>query len=68
MQRHLLVGSTVAILLVAGAAVRLTTQSQDLPQEIENVLQLRDLATNRWVKYHEERPGTSSSKFKTMML
>jgi hypothetical protein len=28
----------------------------DLPTEVENSLQLRNLPTNQWIKYHEEQP------------
>jgi len=32
----------------------------DLPIEVENSLYLRNLPTNRWVRYHEEQPGAWS--------
>ena len=58
MKRTLLLGSVAVLLIGIGVALWLTHQADDLPPELENALQLRDLPANRWVKYHEEKPGT----------
>jgi hypothetical protein len=58
MKRAILIGSAAALLLATTTAVWLTRKADDLPPELENFLQLRDLPANRWVKYHEEKPGT----------
>lgn len=60
MRRYLLLGSAVVILLAAGAIFWSAKRAQDLPPELENALQLRNLPPNRWVKYFESRPGTWS--------
>jgi hypothetical protein len=58
MKRTILIGSAAVLLLGIGAAFWLTHDAGDLPPELENTLQLRDLPANRWVKYHEKKPGT----------
>jgi hypothetical protein len=60
MRRYFLLGSAVVILLAATATFWFVRRSPDLPSELENALQLRNLPPNRWVKYFESRPGTWS--------
>ena len=58
MNRRFLITAAAAVALAAAvAAAWLSRPSDDLPPEVENALQLRNLPANRWVKYHEERPG-----------
>ena len=56
-RRRLVIGSTVALLLGVVAVQWSTRRSEDPPAEVENLLELRNLPANRWVMYHEERPG-----------
>jgi hypothetical protein len=60
MRRYLLLGSVVVILLAAAVTFWSARKSQDLPPELENALQLRNLPPNRWVRYFESRPGSWS--------
>jgi hypothetical protein len=60
MQRYLLLGSVVVILLATASTFWSARRSEDLPPELEDVLQLRNLPPNRWVKYFESRPGAWS--------
>lgn len=48
------------MVLAAAATITfwLAREPDSLPTEVENILQLRDLPANRWVKFHEEKPGT----------
>ena len=57
-RRRILIGSATALAAVAALAFWLARDPNDLPPEVENILQLRDLPPNRWVKYHEETPGS----------
>jgi len=50
------------VVAVAGAAAAIAaylagSPANDLPDEVANALYLRNLPPNRWVKYHEEKPG-----------
>jgi hypothetical protein len=60
LRRYLLLGSAAVVLLAAAATFWSVRGSQDLPSELENALQLRNLPPNQWVKYFESRPGTWS--------
>ena len=44
----------------AGAGYYWIERTEAFPDEVENALTLRNLPPNRWVKYHEERPGAWS--------
>jgi len=46
-----------AMALGAGVVLWQSWRSKELPSEVENLLALRNLPANRWVKYHEERPA-----------
>ncbi|MBI3156949.1 MAG: hypothetical protein HYZ20_16315 [Burkholderiales bacterium] len=52
----------VGAIAAAGAALAaggwwLRRDDEALPEPVERALALRELAPNRWVRYHEERPG-----------
>jgi hypothetical protein len=47
----------LAVAALAGAWLWRGGDRTALPAEIENSLQLRGLAPNRWFRYHEARPG-----------
>ena len=55
-----MIATALAGSVATAAYVWLNERSEALPPELENTLQLRDLPANRWVKYHEERPGNWS--------
>jgi len=54
----LVIGTALSVLLGAATVQWWTRRPDDPPAEVENLLELRNLPANRWVLYHEERPGT----------
>ena len=59
MKRTLLIGSAAVLLLGIGTAFWLTHDASDLPPELENTLQLRDLPRPLWERRRGAivRPG-----------
>lgn len=56
-----LLAPIVVLLAAAGAAyLWLAPGDEALPPEVENSLFLANLPANRWIKYHEETPGSWS--------
>lgn len=59
--RRKLLGAVALVAAIVATALSLTfwqsAHQSGLPPEVENTLTLRNLPPNRWVKYHEERPG-----------
>ncbi len=56
-RRHLVIGSAAALAAGGSAWYWTTRRGDDSLAAVDNLLELRNLPANRWVRYHEEKPG-----------